>query len=209
MVGGTYATYKRATGQVTGWIHDCTRHVLQSLQTVKPKAFKTHASLFDRLNSQNPGNQQSSIRHIDDMLNILSDPSNGFSMENFPRLFEKLQSTLSHCVKAIQLRTLTNFIYQRKAAKNRIDPKLQTAQKKHRHFFQVMNVWRETMKNLMSRAKKETENAGTVALVRVFDSLNLDDDEMDEQYTSNDDNEKFFCCQPKERQHALLLRSTA
>lgn len=190
--GGTYATYKRATGQVTGWIHDCARHVLQSLQTAKPKAFQTHAKLYGRLTSQTPGNQQSSIRHIDDMLNILSDPSNGFSMENCPRLFQKLPSTLSRCVKAIQLRSLTNFLYQRKAPKDRIDPKLQIAQKKHRHFVQVMQVWREKLKNLMRRAEKETENAGTVALVRAFDSLNADNEEVDEQYTTDDDDDQIL-----------------
>lgn len=189
--GGTYATYKRATGEVTGWIHDCTRHVLQSLQTSKSEAFQKHAKLYGRLSSQTPGSQQSSIRHIDEMLNILSDPSNGFSMENCPSLFKKLPSTLSHCVKAIQLRSLTNFFYQRKAPKDRIDPNLQVAQKKHRHFVQVMKVWREKLKNLMRRAEKETENEVSVALVPVFDSFNVDD-EVDEQCTSDDDDDEHL-----------------
>lgn len=40
-----------------------------------------------------------------------------------------------------------------------------------------MKVWRDKLNNLMSRAQKESENAGTVALVQPFNALDIDDDD--------------------------------
>lgn len=94
------------------------------------KVFQTHSMLYARLTARSLASQQkTSIRHIDKMLNILSDPTNGFSMHNCPHLFEKLPSALSYCAKVIQLRSTTLSVYQRKAPRTKSIPRYRSRTK--------------------------------------------------------------------------------
>lgn len=123
------------------------------------------------------------------MLNILAHPNYGFSANPCPTLLEALPNTLYMCVKAIRLRSVLNRFHLRFTHSH--DQQKQDSNKKHRHFIEVMKVWRVKLADLWAAAQPEESDHSqdgntpppqrSSLLFSSLSELNLDEDASEEE----------------------------